>query len=215
VSNSGLVVIYILVLCWFTVVLVAPFYLRLRISINSELLRLIIYLQTFLVFVYIFVLLARAKSFGPSFCCNPNAKAYFFHTFAALGGARTAGLVVSSVVLMIYILLEIKAIRRALGTMLPKKQPKTSTHETRTHTRQSTGESMKADKSNDTDPDREDIDDVAVVDYVPAELTLESKERDAGIEKEDTKDASNAERASGREESIDEDVQDFIKVCAH
>jgi hypothetical protein len=74
---------------------------------------------------------------------------------------------------------------------------------------------MKADKSNDTDPDREDIDDVAVVDYVPTEMTSDSKERDAGIEKEVTKDASDAERASAREESIDEDVQEFIEVRAH
>ena len=48
------------------------------------------------------MLLARARTFGPSFCCNSTAKAYFFGTFEALGGGRTAGWVMIALVTVVY-----------------------------------------------------------------------------------------------------------------
>ena len=58
--------------------------------------------QSILVFIYILALLARANTFGPSFCCNHTARGYFFGSFSALGRGRTIGWVLVGVMIVAY-----------------------------------------------------------------------------------------------------------------
>ena len=123
---SALIVLYLLVLSWVTVVSVTPFYIRLKITFNNCLLKFLIFIHNCLIFSYVIVLLATAPSFGPTFCCNYTAKGVVLVSFSALGTGRLVGWAVASILILVYLL---HLSGRCTPTWKRRSQPSLESHD--------------------------------------------------------------------------------------
>ena len=94
---------YVLVLSATTIVIAAPTYGRLGIDLNTKKLNYAVFLQGCCVFIFVTMLLAKASTFGPSYCCNHTAKALFFRSFSALHGGRIGGWVLAGIVMIAFV----------------------------------------------------------------------------------------------------------------
>jgi len=98
---DAIVVLYLLGMSWFTVVLSLPSGLQ-RFARSAKTLKLSHIVQSILVFVFAFTVLARAETFGSIPSCNAHAVVALFYPISALRTGRIVGWVVVSIAFGIY-----------------------------------------------------------------------------------------------------------------
>lgn len=97
---SGLVVFYLLSMSWFTVIFTIP--TLHRFDDNLKFLKMWSIAQSYVVFVFAFILIVRAHEYGSSPACNPHAVVVLFRPFSALRGGRILGWLVTVSVVSVY-----------------------------------------------------------------------------------------------------------------
>ena len=91
---------YLLALSWASVFFSLPTYNRFVKS--DKTLQLLSIIQSYVLFAYAIAILIKAKTFGPSFCCNQTARVVLFRPFSALHAGRIVGWIVVMSVVAVY-----------------------------------------------------------------------------------------------------------------
>ena len=85
---------------WFTVIFTIP--TLHRFDHNVKFLKLWSIAQSYVVFVFAFILIVRAEDYGSNPECNPHAVVVLFRPFSALRGGRILGWIVTVSVVSVY-----------------------------------------------------------------------------------------------------------------